>query len=615
MVRFPSPDPSGEHPPGEDPSGEGHPSSNLRDPDPGRPTPTSATRASLSEQGPPSALERLARLGDEIAELQAHLHAATHRMLERLREFDACFQEAGGGTGFRSTAHWLSWRTGIGLGAAREKVRVARALGGLPRLGAAMARGGLSYSKLRAVSRIATEDNEARLLEFALEATAAELERLVRVWRRADRLEEARGSTRPDEPTESEREARRRERRELSLYVDVDGTYVVKGRLEPEAGALFRKALEAAGEVLYRSEDRERREARTTGETPSSPRTSRAHRWADAVALLAQVALQGGEVPGKEDEEVGSSQASESSAGDAAPSPAHALRTLGRSDRFQVVVHVDAEVLAEPERAVGAGENGAEVGGREGEPRSEREAAAGARSGAAACGCRTAPGTASGRKYGDGRSWLGDHVGVSAETSRRLSCDASRLSMTHAPDGSVLNVGRRSRVVTAPIRRALEYRDGGCRFPGCGLRICEPHHIQHWAHGGETRMDNLVLLCPRHHQAVHEGGWRVRMGPDRQPRFFAPNGDEVPAAPPLPTPPPKPASRLREQHRFLGLEIDAWTASARRSGGWNPPAFDLNWVLGALRRREDVDASAEQHHDSEKRCGFVEEDESPEADR
>jgi hypothetical protein len=128
------------------------------------------------------------RLADEIAELAAHLHAATYRLLMLLREYDA--REAWG-WGFRSCAHWLSRRTGIAPGAAREKVRVARALGSLPRISAAMERGGLSYSKARALTRVATADNESSLLEFAQAATASQVERLVRAWRRVDGQEEA----------------------------------------------------------------------------------------------------------------------------------------------------------------------------------------------------------------------------------------------------------------------------------------------------------------------------------------------------------------------------------------------------------------------------------------
>ncbi|HJQ64724.1 MAG TPA: DUF222 domain-containing protein, partial [Burkholderiales bacterium] len=139
----------------------------------------------------------LERLGDEIAEIAAHVHAATYRLLERLREFDG---RSGWSGGFTSCAHWLSWRTGIAPGAAREKVRVARALGQMPLLSDAMRQGELSYAKVRAITRVATPANEAELLEFARNGTAAHVERLVRAWRRVDRLEEQ----------ESERERHRR---------------------------------------------------------------------------------------------------------------------------------------------------------------------------------------------------------------------------------------------------------------------------------------------------------------------------------------------------------------------------------------------------------------------
>ena len=111
----------------------------------------------------------LDRLGDEIAELSAHLDAATARLLDLIREFDA---REGWNTGFRSCAAWLSWRVGLDLGAARERVRVARALGTLPRLAQALARGELSYAKVRALTRVATLETEERLLAVGRAGTA-----------------------------------------------------------------------------------------------------------------------------------------------------------------------------------------------------------------------------------------------------------------------------------------------------------------------------------------------------------------------------------------------------------------------------------------------------------
>ncbi|MDT8342758.1 MAG: DUF222 domain-containing protein, partial [Longimicrobiales bacterium] len=164
------------------------------------------------------------RLADEIAELAAQIHAATYRLLVLVAEFD---RREGWGNGFRTCAHWLSWRTGIGLGTAREHLRVARALGELPRISRGMASGALSYAKVRALTRVATPENEADLLEVARHGTAAHVERVVRAWRRVDRTEEA------------ALEQLRHESRSLTLYPDEDGSWVVRGRLDPEVGALL----------------------------------------------------------------------------------------------------------------------------------------------------------------------------------------------------------------------------------------------------------------------------------------------------------------------------------------------------------------------------------------
>ena len=129
---------------------------------------------------PPAELELL---GNQIAELSARIDAATYDLLCHLHEFDRRY----GWEGWRSCAHWLNWRTGLDLGAAREKLRVAAALADLNHVAAAMARGKLSYSKVRALTRVASPATEARLLAVALCATAAQVERLVRAWRRVDR--------------------------------------------------------------------------------------------------------------------------------------------------------------------------------------------------------------------------------------------------------------------------------------------------------------------------------------------------------------------------------------------------------------------------------------------
>src|SRR5436853_7456933 len=178
----------------------------------------------------------LDQLGDEIADLSAHLDAATARLLELIRAFDA---RGGWNTGFPSCAAWLSWRVGLDLGAARERVRVARALGTLPRLAGALGRGELSYAKVRAVTRVATPETEERLLAVARAGTAEHVERIVRGWRYVDRRAEMREA------------ARQHAMRGLLVYPDEDGTVIVPGRLTPEAGSLLLRALDAARETLF----------------------------------------------------------------------------------------------------------------------------------------------------------------------------------------------------------------------------------------------------------------------------------------------------------------------------------------------------------------------------
>src|SRR5205807_2313322 len=163
----------------------------------------------------------LDRLGDEIAELSVHLEAATARLLDLIREFDI---RAGWNNGFRSCVHWLSWRVALDLGAAREKVRVARALGALPRLARALGRGELSYAKVRALTRVATPATEERLLAVGKAGTAQHVERIVRGWRRVDRQAEARET------------ARRHPARALHVYQDDDGMVRIRGRALPGRG-------------------------------------------------------------------------------------------------------------------------------------------------------------------------------------------------------------------------------------------------------------------------------------------------------------------------------------------------------------------------------------------
>jgi len=431
---------------------------------------------------PPHSTSQLDQLGDEIAELSAHLDAATARLLDLIRAFDA---RGGWNTGFRSCAAWLSWRVGLDLGAARERVRVARALGTLPLLAGALARGELSYAKVRALTRVATPETEVRLLGVGRGGTAAHVERIVRGWRCVDRRAEARETK------------HRHASRALHVYQDEDGMVVLKGRLEPEVGALLMQALAAARESLYqRSRQRATFNGGAGGVAAETPSVSQ--QQADALALLAETALHHGLDPG-------------------AP-----------GERYQVVVHVDAEVLADPEQS--------------------------------------------------GQSVLEGGTRVSAETSQRLACDASRVVMRHDDQGRLLEIGARTRTIPPALRRALDHRDQGCRFPGCVLRFTQGHHLRHWAHGGPTTLSNLALLCRRHHRAVHEEGYQVARLPDGTLQFRRQNGHPLPEVPPPAAVPADPIKALHESHDAQGLHVHARTGCP----SWLGEGLNVGWAIDVL---------------------------------
>jgi len=162
-----------------------------------------------------------------------------------------------------------------------------------------------------------------------------------------------------------------------------------------------------------------------------------------------------------------------------------------------------------------------------------------------------------------------DHgaVDVSAETSRRLSCDASLVAMRQSADGGVLDVGRKTRTVPPSIRRALLARDKTCRFPGCTPRRCDAHHIEHWLDGGPTSLDNLVMLCRRHHRSVHEGLVDVQRRADGALAFIEPNGLVLQQV-------PNPPLCLRR--------LDAPSPSADDLPTWNGTPFDLAYSVEVL---------------------------------
>jgi hypothetical protein len=258
--------------------------------------------------------EPLEQLGDRICSGAVQLAAATAAWLGLVAEFD----ERGGwhGVGITSCAHWLAWRCSLTPGTARQHVRVARALRELPVIASAFASGELSYSKVRALTRVAEPGTETELVEFARHATASQVERTVRAWRRADDVDAGRV----------------RDRRQFSWWIEDDGMISLQVRMEPEAGAEFLAAIESLAERDARRERAARK--RSAGESDDAPNQDDApsqnaevvplavstERRCRALTLLASAA-------------------------------AEADRRAGDPPRREVVVVVDAAVLADDEAA------------------------------------------------------------------------------------------------------------------------------------------------------------------------------------------------------------------------------------------------------------------------
>jgi hypothetical protein len=172
--------------------------------------------------------------------------------------------------------------------------------------------------------------------------------------------------------------------------------------------------------------------------------------------------------------------------------------------------------------------------------------------------------TLSGGEGRERRSELDDGAPLAPDTARRLACDASIVSMLEA-EGSVLSVGRKTRAIPPALRSALQTRDRGCRFPGCGNhRFLDAHHVRHWAQGGETNLDNLVQLCARHHRLLHEGGFGLKRLPGGRLCFWRPDGTVIPDSP---VTPPSEQSALSDRNRSAGVEVES-AELLTGTGGW-----------------------------------------------
>lgn len=399
------------------------------------------TPAARQPAGDDLAGRSVGELAAELGSLAAGIAASTCRFLVLLGEFDAREGWAHY-AGVTSSTHWLSWQCGMAAVTAREQVRVARAMRTLPLTTAEFSAGRLSYSKVRALSRVATQANEAELARVAEAGSADQVQRFCAGVRTAA------GSL--DEVNE------RHGKGSVTHRTLADGSVSVSVRCDPDQGA-------AIIDRLYETQEYLKRTAADRDESGCS--------LLDALVLVCEQ--------------------SEIEAG--------ASRTRG-TRRAETVLHTTLADLAgttvtstdDPHTLIG--------------PRLESGAA------------------------------------LHPETARRLACDSGLVTHLHkdgsaAPGdwvrpnprpGRTVDLGRRRRLPSAALFRAMWDRDHGCVYPGCGRRrYLHGHHLVHWVHGGRTDLDNMVLLCGEHHRRLHEGGYQMRRRPGGTIQVLDPDGTPV----------------------------------------------------------------------------------------
>jgi hypothetical protein len=385
----------------------------------------------------------LERVETQILTLSGQLAAGQAELLLWLAAYDR--REGWSTWGCKSCAHWLSWKCGDSLHTAREKVRVARSLESLPSTAAAFGRGELSYSKVRALSRIATTQTEQDLLVMAAHETGAGVDRIVAGVRSA--LDTAESE---DDAARHAWYSRRVEhsggtsgQRKIQMVLPVDSAEIVYAAIEATASAMVDDVVDG------------------------SRRTRR-----DVIAEHGGIAAIRADALVQICEQILSAMGSE---------------VVERGDVGRLSMVVEPDALA-PDSS---GDSECTLGGKR----------------------------------------------VAREAARRWGCDV-RIDTVVEQAGAIVgerhgrDIGRASRVVPRRLRRAMLRRDHDmCRFPGCGATTwLHAHHIQHWAEGGPTDLNNLVSVCSFHHHLVHEAGFNVTVedhrvdwtGPDDEPLLSEP---------------------------------------------------------------------------------------------
>lgn len=425
--------------------------------------------------GPPPETDHVVDAAvDEVMALASKRAAIDGRIVEILAEHGDRL------SGPDDLGKWLSWAAGIRPTVATAFVRLANKASELPQITGALSKGEISFDKATTIARVATPETEQTLVAWAKGGAVSQLVSITSGYLKAKASDDGKDGAHL--------------RRHLSYFFTEDGAFRMRAQMSADQGVMVARALDAAADALFEeqrtfkdhelSEHHDGQQRRTRGDHLGS-------RQADALVSLAETFLREG--------------------------PADVVP----SERYKVLVHVDAAALA-------------------GDP--------------------------------DATSELEDGVGISHETALRLSCDC-KIQALLEQDGIPIKLGRERRVVSPALRRVLQARDRCCVFPGCSARRrLQAHHVKHWVRdSGDTDPDNLALLCPRHHRLMHEGRYTMTFDGVSPPRFFRPDGSEVERVPKWP--------ELAEVEHYEWMneddfDYDTWATDY--------DSFDLSEAVGYL---------------------------------
>ena len=499
-------------------------------------------------------------LEEEIISLAQHMNQDEYRFLVMVREFD--IRQGWRAYQFNNCAEWLNMKCGISPGTAREKVRVALALLDLPQCSEGFAKGKLSYSKVRAMTRAANVFNEATLVDYALNATAHQVEEHCRRLRNADR----RQST-PD--------ARRAwQARSLKRTCHPDGTMSIYIELPREQGDLVMKALEMAmaaeaGDTadeayqMYADADAAGQGDKVNdkagvavGQTSDTADQANKDCLAHAVdeadvavdktGKTADQANKAGQAhaAGKTDVKAGVAEDQTGNTADLANKAGQAHAADGKDGQTHAADGKAGQAHAAGKAAADKTDQADDLSQAQAEYQQSnaffaRQADALV---AVARGYLSGNGGEKRAKSGNYQvvvnvdaAALQDKGGMSdlpVESVRRIACDADLVEVTRDAKGNLLNLGRKHRVVSPQLKRALLARDKCCTYPSCSHeQYLEAHHVMHWADGGETSLANTTILCSQHHRLLHEGGFTIHKNFAGEWYFRTSDGKVLPEAP------------------------------------------------------------------------------------